>query len=188
MRPPRQGAPRDRRASLPRRLPPGRSAQGIESVEAADGELAVRFAGGEAIFDLGPKAARWAERIRNPRTRLDKLGVKPDSVISVVNVNDTDFRAELEARVERYTTAPVPESTSSSPGPESVGEIERIGRLVPYLKSNGHIWVVAPKGRQDIREMDVLEAGRAAGLKDTKVARFSETHTAHRFTIPLEAR
>jgi hypothetical protein len=91
--------------------------RGIESVEAADGELAVRFAGGEAIFDLGPKAARWAERIRNPRTRLDKLGVKPDSVISVVNVNDTDFRAELEARVERYTTAPVPESTSSSPGP-----------------------------------------------------------------------
>jgi hypothetical protein len=59
---------------------------------------------------------------------------------------------------------------------------------VPNLKSNGHIWVVAPKGRQDIREMDVLEAGRAAGLKDTKVARFSETHTAHRFTIPLAAR
>ena len=54
--------------------------------------------------------------------------------------------------------------------------------------ANGHIWVVAPKGRQDIREADVLAAGRAAGLKDTKVARFSDTHTAHRFTIPLESR
>jgi hypothetical protein len=94
----------------------------IESVEATEGELAVRFDSDEAILELGLKAARWAERIRNPRTRLDKLGVKPDSVGS------------------------------------------------------------------RIRAMDVLEAGRAAGLKDTKVARFSETHTAHRFTIPLEAR
>jgi hypothetical protein len=160
----------------------------IESVEAADGELAVRFDGGEAVFDLGPKAARWAERIRNPRARLDKLGVKPDSVVSVLDLDDADFKAELEARAERYATAPAPESDLVFLGAESVGDLEGIARLVPYLKPNGHIWVVAPKGRQDIREMDVLEAGRAAGLKDTKVARFSETHTAHRFTIPLAAR
>ena len=34
---------------------------------------------GEATFELGPKAERWAERIRNPKSLLDKLGVKPES-------------------------------------------------------------------------------------------------------------
>lgn len=35
-----------------------------------------------------------------------------------------------------------------------------------------------------IRAVEVIEAGRAAGLKDTKVARFSSTHTALRFVPP----
>lgn len=36
--------------------------------------------------------------------------------------------------------------------------------------------------------MDVLQAGRQAGLTDTKVARFSGTHTALKFVIPLARR
>ena len=36
-----------------------------------------------------------------------------------------------------------------------------------------------------IHEMDVLEVTRSLGLKDTKVASFSSTHTALRFVIPL---
>lgn len=160
----------------------------VETVDAVDGELTVRFDGGEAVFEIGPKAARWAERIRNPKSRLDKLGVKPDSAVSVVGLDDADFKAELEGRVEHSATAPEPASDLVFLGAESVADLERIAGLVPFLQPNGHLWVVAPKGRQDIREMDVLEAGRAAGLKDTKVARFSATHTAHRFTIPLEAR
>jgi hypothetical protein len=48
--------------------------------------------------------------------------------------------------------------------------------------------VIYPKGVQEIREIDVIEAGRAAGLKDTKVVGFSATHTGLRFTIPLAAR
>lgn len=106
----------------------------------------------------------------------------------MVGVDDADFKAELEDRVERYATAPESESDLVFLGAESIGDLARLAGLVPFLKPNGHLWVVAPKGRQDIREMDVLEAGRAAGLRDTKVARFSQTHTAHRFTIPLESR
>jgi hypothetical protein len=82
----------------------------LESVEAADGKLAIRFKGGEAVFELGAKAARWAERIRNPRTRLDKLGVKPDSVVSVVALDDADFKAELGTRAEGSATDPQSES------------------------------------------------------------------------------
>jgi hypothetical protein len=33
-----------------------------------------------------------------------------------------------------------------------------------------------------------MTAGKAAGLVDVKVVRFSETHTAEKFVIPLKAR
>jgi hypothetical protein len=160
----------------------------ITDLAASNGELRVGFADGEATFELGPKAERWAERIRNPRSLLDKLGVKPESNVAVVDLDDSEFRRLLEECVERYATAPEPESDLIVLGAESTGDLGRIESLVQYLRPNGHIWVVAPKGRQDIREIDVLQAGRAAGLKDTKVASFSVTHTAHRFTIPLERR
>jgi hypothetical protein len=160
----------------------------ITDLAASNGELRVGFADGEATFELGPKAERWAERIRNPRSLLDKLGVKPESNVAVVDLDDSEFRRLLEECVERYATAPEPESDLIFLGAESTGDLGRIESLVQYLRPNGHIWVVAPKGRQDIREIDVLQAGRAAGLKDTKVASFSGTHTAHRFTIPLERR
>ena len=56
------------------------------------------------------------------------------------------------------------------------------------MARDGGVWVVAPKGGVEPREAQVLEAGRAAGLKDVKVARWSDTHTAHRFVIPVDAR
>ena len=108
--------------------------------------------------------------------------------MAVVDLDDGEFLKDLEERVERHATAPRHESDLIFLGAESIGDLGRIESLVQFLRPNGHIWVVAPKGRQDIREADVLAAGRAAGLKDTKVARFSATHTAHRFTIPLESR
>jgi hypothetical protein len=44
---------------------------------------------------------------------------------------------------------------------------------------------VYPKGVAAIREIEVIEAGRAAGLKDIKVASFSSTHTALQFALPV---
>jgi hypothetical protein len=48
--------------------------------------------------------------------------------------------------------------------------------------------VIRPKGVTQITEADVLTAGKAAGLVDTKVARFSDTHTAEKLVIPKERR
>jgi hypothetical protein len=67
-------------------------------------------------------------------------------------------------------------------------DLARVRRLAGGLKPNGALWVVYPKGVAEVRELDVLMAGREAGLKDTKVASFSATHTALRFVIPLTGR
>src|SRR3954468_34862 len=44
-----------------------------------DGDaLILRWAGHELLVPLGADAAKWAEKIRNPKSRIDKLGVKAD--------------------------------------------------------------------------------------------------------------
>ena len=64
----------------------------------------------------------------------------------------------------------------------------RLGTLERYLERNGAVWAVFAKGRRELRDVDVIRAGVAAGLVDNKVVRFSETHTAFRFVIPLARR
>jgi len=67
-------------------------------------------------------------------------------------------------------------------------QLERVAKLAAGMQPAGALWVIYPKGKAAIREIDVIEAGRAAGLKDVKVARFSETHTALKFVVPRAAR
>jgi len=56
------------------------------------------------------------------------------------------------------------------------------------LKPNGALWVIRPKGRPEISERAVMDAGKAAGLVDVKVVSFSPTHTAEKFVIPIAKR
>src|SRR4051794_24284093 len=63
------------------------------------GTLNVTFADGTASFDLGDAAARWADKIQHPPSRLQKLGVKPDWRVSAVGIADQPFLAELEGAV-----------------------------------------------------------------------------------------
>jgi hypothetical protein len=56
------------------------------------------------------------------------------------------------------------------------------------MKNAQALWVVYPKGKKDITEIDVISAGRKAGLKDVKVVGFSATHTALKFVLPIEKR
>jgi hypothetical protein len=69
----------------------------IQSAAAADGELRVEVPEGAAIFELGANAAKWCEKILHPKTRLEKLGIKPNAAVSLVGNVAADFLAELRA-------------------------------------------------------------------------------------------
>lgn len=73
-------------------------------------------------------------------------------------------------------------------GAESRADLTRVLKLIPSLKQNGAVWIVFPKGVQEITAQNVREAGLAAGLVDNKVVRFSATHTGLRFVIPVARR
>ncbi len=153
----------------------------VSSVEADDGVLSVEWDGEHATFDLGEKAARWAERIRNPKTLADKLGVKAGQTVAVVG----DVGPEVDLFPDRVEPA---DAHTVFLGTNALADLEEVAGLAAALEGDGALWIVAPKGRAQPREAQVLEAGRAAGLKDVKVVRWSETHTAHKFVIPLQRR
>src|SRR5215216_742827 len=68
----------------------------MSKVEAKSGELRVTVPEGTAVFAIGDAAPKWAAKILNPPTRLDKLGVKPSHVVIVLGVDDSEFVRELE--------------------------------------------------------------------------------------------
>ena len=160
----------------------------IASVAASDGAMRVEFGGQVAVFAIGATATRWADRIRHPPTRLDKLGIRPGTSVILVGVTDDGFAAEMAAVGVQVSTRLTGEADVIVLGAE---RRDRLAKLVPlqrHLKRDGAIWVVRPKGIDAITQRDVMQAGKAAGLVDVKVARFSETHTAEKFVIPVRRR
>ena len=161
----------------------------ITSARAAAGSLHLTYPQGEAEFEIGPAAERWAARILNPPSLLDKLGVKPGHRVSILDVEDDGFTRSLQERVEDvHAGSAAAGSDVILLGVDDATALGRIGELLPALKPDGALWIVAPKGVQRVREADVFRAGKLAGLVDTKVARFSETHTAHKFVVPVHRR
>ncbi len=149
----------------------------LTGVSAKDGVLKLEFAGGPVALELGKAAEKWAGKILHPPSLLDKLGVKPGTSIAIEGEFASDFLAQLGAAVKGKADLLFFAASKTA-------ELGRIARLKSRLNPGGAIWVVYPKGVAAIREIEVIEAGRAAGLKDTKVARFSDTHTALRFSQP----
>src|SRR5580658_4843837 len=72
--------------------------QSISMMEAANGQLFVSFDGTQAIFELGQTAERWRQKILNPPTLMDKLGVKAGSRVNVAGLDDAAFLRDLKSR------------------------------------------------------------------------------------------
>jgi hypothetical protein len=145
----------------------------ITGLEVSSGKLIVQYPGGPAVFHLGKAAEKWAERIRNPPSRLDKLGVKPGTKVHLIGRHDADFRQELAARGAVFSKS-MPDLLFLA-----VKTKDELVELA-YL-TTAPVWIVYPKGIKKVTENDVIAAGRAAGFVEVKVCAFSTTHTALKF-------
>jgi hypothetical protein len=161
----------------------------MRKVAARDGTLTVTWAGGTVAFELGRDAAKWADKILHPPSRLDKIGAKPDWRASAIGVGDETFLLELESRIAHLSIGRVVKGSDAIFfGVTKEAELGRLERLKGSLKPNGALWIIRPKGRPEISERATMAAGKRAGLVDVKVVRFSATHTAEKFVIPVAAR
>ena len=161
----------------------------ITALAAREGVLTVSYPGGTADFELGAYAEQWADRIRNPKSVIDKLGVTAGQSVTLIDVSDAEFHERL---VERGASIRPLRADSPSDviflGVESLDGLRALPSLVQSLAPAGAIWILRPKGHARITERAVMTAGREAGLVDTKVVRFSETHTAEKFVVPRAKR
>jgi hypothetical protein len=129
------------------------------------------------------------ERV-STRPLLDKLGVKPGARVAIYGVDDPDFRRLLRQRTTDVSDGcAMPATDLVFLAADSVDQLVGLRSLVEPLKRDGAIWVVSRKGRDaTLRDVDVIEAAKSAGLVDNKVVAFSETHTALRLVIPKALR
>jgi len=161
----------------------------LTSVVARDGQLRLKWPDNTAIFELGDQAEEWADQILHPRSTVEKLGIKPGLMISFIQMpldqTMQDARAIAAAFAERV---PLKNSDVLFFGASQQADLKTVNKLLPSLASNGALWVVYPKGRKEITERQVLQAGRDAGLFDVKVVSYSPTHTGLKFVRPKDKR
>jgi len=161
----------------------------LSSVVAHDGELHLKWPDGSAVLELGEQAEKWAHKFLHPKTTVEKLGIKPGLIISAVAMGDKDFVKDLRAQAKSFSDSkPLTDSNLVFFGGAKASELARAKKLVPSLSSAGALWLVYPKGKQEITELQVLNAGRTLGLVDVKVVSFSATHTALKFVRPKASR
>jgi hypothetical protein len=136
-----------------------------------------------------PSKPREPERDYSHRTLTEKLGIKPGQRIAVLGVEDSEFQRDLEVIVPDYSRGNrIGDADLLFFSAEAKEDLSKLKSLSRSICKSGGIWVVYPKGQTRIREIDVINAGKSAGLADNKVVRFSATHTALRFVIPLAKR
>lgn len=161
----------------------------IKSAKAVDGELHLQTANGLAVFELGPAAEKWREKILHPKSRIEKLGVKAGAKVSMVGQFEAELfeeLRELEAIVTKDKVAA--DSDAVFFAADSQKELSQVAKIAKSVKGAAALWIVYPKGQKSITENDVIAAGRKTGLKDVKVVGFSSTHTALKFVSPLDKR
>ena len=160
----------------------------ITGLDAKAGKLKVAWPGGTATFALGDKALSWAEKIRNPKGLIEKLGIKQGQRVVVLHVQDDGLVSKLREAGASVFTRAARDADALFLGAESIAGLAGMRQLVLQIKRDGAIWTVTPKGKNGIKDGDIMGIAKAAGLVALKVVSVSETHSANKFVIPKHER
>ena len=151
------------------------------------GELVVGSAEGEARFALGAEATKWQLKIRYPKPRSGKLGIKSGLRVAILNLDDELLPVEIAEAGAELLTRPK-QCDLIFLGVHAEPDLAAIARMEAQLVRNGAVWVVYPKGVKYITEAMVRKAMLDAALVDVKVCAFSEKLTALKAVIPVARR
>ena len=163
----------------------------LKRIDAVNGALLLDGPGISVSLELGDeKAKRWADAIRSPKGLLDKLDLKPHFKAALLGVKDETFVRDLADRVASVTSARTPKDANVVfLWADTKPALRRLATIAKRIARDGAVWVIHPKGTAaKVKDTDVFAAGKKAGLTATKVARFSDTHTAEKLVIPAAKR
>lgn len=156
------------------------------SVSAGDGVLVAVRGADRAEFELGDQASKWEHAIKNPKSRLDKLGLKPGQAYGAWGEFDPLFGPECTARA----------GEPAHDGPLDIvfvrlttkDDLAQLQKARTQIKPNGAVWAVWAKGRKELTENDVRAYALDHQLVDVKVASFSAELSSLKLVIPVALR
>jgi hypothetical protein len=124
------------------------------------------------------------------RPLLDKLGVRPKARVALVGLDEPWFEELLADRTDAVDHgSPKAAVDLVFLAADSPSDLAPLRSLRAAIAPSGAIWVVFTKGRRaTLRDLEVMEAARNAGLVDNKVVSFSETKTSVRLAIRVADR
>src|SRR5713226_1049952 len=119
----------------------------IKSAKALDGELRLQTAEGLAVFHLGAAAEKWRDKILHPRSRIEKLGVKPGAKVSLFGSFALDFFMEIGGLTKSVSKGKVASDAEciffSAGSKQDLGALPKISKS---MKGAAALWIVYPKG------------------------------------------
>ena len=160
----------------------------IKELTFDDKGLTLVLAEGPVVLNIGSAAEKWAKKILAPPRRIDKLGVKFGFEVAILGKQEQLLKKEIIEIGGIIASTNRRDLDQVYLILESKSALKMVAEAKAKMKPGGAVWIVYPKGVTQITESDVLQAGRAAELKDVKVISFSETQTALKFVIPVALR
>jgi hypothetical protein len=156
----------------------------MTNTSAENGWLVIRTTAESIAIELGDAADDWLQRIRNPRSRIEKLGVTPGMQIAILGCDDDAIVAEISHASGERPFARLRKGLDLvllfAP---DVSHLARLASIEPKLNDRGAVWVQWPKGRRDFGHEEVAAAGDA-GLVQSKSMGFSDRYTGLRLIRP----
>lgn len=159
-------------------------------IEANSGWLELKTSRGLLLIELGAKAEAWAEKIKNPKGLVEKLGVDATKKVAVVGKLDAGVLADLAATGAKVSKAARAKGSFDIVfvAAATKKEIEKVPAARELIKEDGAVWIVYPKANPALTERDVLTAGRTLQMTDNKQVKVDDVLTSVRFVIPVAYR
>lgn len=154
------------------------------------GALRLQTRKGVLVLELPSRVETWARNISNPRSRIEKLGIKQGARVVLAGNLDPLLKDELVSVgctvLQRASKSSVDAVFLTVEKPDQLLSLPRYRAL---LVSDGALWVIRRKGKDaQVTESQVRAGAKDAGLVDIKVVAYSPTHSAEKLVIPRAER
>lgn len=169
------------RLSSPFRLTlPAASLQGV-----VDEALLFNTPEGAVALCLGAvTAAKWADRLRNPKSLRDKLGVRPGQGLALLGT----LPPALAETLADLVPAAVEAADWLFIGFNDTAALAGFVLHLPQARADAAIWAIYPKSRIDPAENAIRAIFHGAGWRDVKVCAVDAQLTAAKFIRPTASR
>lgn len=147
-----------------------------------DALLAFDFHGNPVRMDVGERAPKWLDSIRNPKSLSEKIGVRTGDVVRFVNFEDPILCEQIVQKDARMVGSEWKEPCNLIVfGVERPPELRQLESLAESVLPDGAVWVMLPRISKTITQSNILAAVRQAGLLDSiKPVTYSDSFTAYK--------